>query len=158
MRGVWFLKWGLRAKRAGADDGTDKMIMMSFRPLRLSDVVLYHATPAEYVDSICMHGLLAGVSRPQHSNQMESGYRFLAMERRGAEDHSKNGRFVILEFKYSGLVAEFTGKPGRFERKMGAECLATYQEYDAVLFVEGCNTELMFRADRPLLKPIRWLP
>ncbi len=76
------------------------------------------------------------------------------MEKRGAEDHSSNGLFVILEFEYSGLVAEFTGKPGRFERKMGAECLASHQEYDAVLFVEGGNTELMFRADRPTIKPI----
>lgn len=139
-----------------------KTEIMSFRPLRLSGVILYHATPSENVDSIFSHGLLAGEycggwPRSQHSNRMECGYRFLALEKRGAEDHSRNGLFIILEFEYSGLVAEFTGKPGRFERKMGADCLAAHQEFDAVLYVEGCNTELMFRADRPALKPVRRL-
>ncbi len=136
---------------------------MSFKPRQLFDTILYHATPAENVDSICKHGLLAskncgGWSHSQHSNLIECGYRFLALEKRGAEAHSRNGLFVILEFEYSGLVAEFTGKLGRFERRMGVECLATRQEYDAVLFVEGCNTELMFHADRPALKPIRRPP
>lgn len=135
-----------------SEAGTDKEIMMSFRPLQLSDVILYHATPVKNVASICVQGLRAHAATRQHSNQMESDYRFLSLEKRGAEDHSQNGLFVILEFEYSGLVAEFTGKSGQFERRMGAECLAAHPEYDAVLFVEGCNTEL-FRADEPVLKP-----